>query len=117
MYGRYIGAPLMFGDGYEPACPADMELVSSAEMPQATLPNSKILASLDSHLSYLGSPERSAVIVRIEQHLELFSDVPTCTNPVKRQLLREEVTYMLDHGIAEPSCSAWSSPCLLVGKA
>lgn len=100
--------------------------------------NSKILADLDSHLSNLNPSERTDIIQLICQHLALFSDVPTCTNvlehdidvgqatpikqhpyrvnPVKCQLLHKEVQYMLEHGIAEPSSSAWSSPCLLVEK-
>lgn len=41
---------------------------------------------------------------------------PYRVNPVKRQLLRKELDYMLQHGIAEPSASSWSSPCLLVEK-
>ena len=38
------------------------------------------------------------------------------TNPEKRTLFRREVEYMLKHGIAEPSNSSWSSPCILVPK-
>ncbi len=41
---------------------------------------------------------------------------PYRVNPVKHQLLYKEVQYMLEHGIAEPSSSPWSSPCLLVEK-
>lgn len=72
----------------------------------------------------------------IGKHPKLFSDVPTCTNvlqhdidvgdaapigqhpyranPEKRRLMSKEVDYMLQHGIAEPSASLWSSLCLLV---
>ncbi len=28
--------------------------------------------------------------------------------------MRNEVAYLLEHGLAKPSCSPWSSPCLLV---
>ena len=47
--------------------------------------------------------------VPIKQH-------PYHVNPVKRAVLKKEVEYMLLNNIAEPSMSAWSSPCILVGK-
>ena len=37
-------------------------------------------------------------------------------NPYKCMRLQKQVDYMLGHGIAEPSCSPWSSPCLLAIK-
>ncbi|KAK2920617.1 hypothetical protein Q8A73_000102 [Channa argus] len=37
-------------------------------------------------------------------------------NPTKRALLQQEVIYLLENGLAVPSSSAWSSPCLLVPK-
>lgn len=68
----------------------------------------------------------------------LFSDVPgrtsVCThgidvgnakpikqhpyrlNPRKREVIKAEVDYLLKHGMAVPSQSPWSSPCLLVPK-
>lgn len=116
----------------------DTDVVVNPEMSQGRLPNSRILASLDDHLSYLDPPNCFDIMEVIHQHPEFFSDVPTRTNvlhhdidvgvagptkqppyrvnPVKRQLLRREVDYMLQHGIAEPSASSWSSPCLLVDK-
>lgn len=36
--------------------------------------------------------------------------------PDKRRWLQEQVDYMVDNGIAEPSCSSWRSPCLLAHK-
>ncbi|XP_073721213.1 uncharacterized protein [Misgurnus anguillicaudatus] len=116
----------------------ESEVAAVSETVQSRLPNSKILADVDSYLSYLNPSERSDIIQLVQQHLSLFSDVPSCTNvlehdidvgqaipikqhpyrvnPVKRQLLCKEVKYMLQYGIAEPSSSAWSSPCLLVEK-
>ena len=69
---------------------------------------------------------------------QLFPDVPTKTtaalhdaivdncqpikqhpyrlNPIKLEHLRDEVKYMLDNDIIEPSTSGWSSPCILVPK-
>ncbi len=37
-------------------------------------------------------------------------------NVAKRAVMRGEVDYLLEHGLAKPSCSPWSSPCLLVPK-
>ena len=37
-------------------------------------------------------------------------------NPVKQQILREEVQYLLDNDFIEPSQSEWSFPCILVPK-
>lgn len=37
-------------------------------------------------------------------------------NPTKRILMQQEVEYLVKHGLAEPSNSAWSSPCILVPK-
>lgn len=37
-------------------------------------------------------------------------------NPQKRKQLQQEVKYMLDIGLIEPSHSAWSLPCVLVPK-
>ena len=41
---------------------------------------------------------------------------PYRMNPVKQQILREEVQYLLDNDFIEPSRSEWSSPCILVPK-
>ncbi|KAK7926273.1 hypothetical protein WMY93_008583 [Mugilogobius chulae] len=41
---------------------------------------------------------------------------PYRVNPDKRQRLQSQVDYMTSHGIAEPSSSPWSSPCLLAIK-
>ncbi len=30
--------------------------------------------------------------------------------------MKDEVEYLLENGLAKPSCSPWSSPCLLVTK-
>ena len=72
------------------------------------------------------------------RQIPVFPDVPSCTtyiyhdvdvgsalpckqhpyrvNPVKLQYLCNEVEYMLKNNIIEPSCSAWSSPYVLVPK-
>ena len=74
----------------------------------------------------------------IEDNLLLFSDHPSQTsvlyhdidveghkpikqhayrvNPTKRAMMQQEVSYLVEHGLAVPSASAWSSPCVLVPK-
>ncbi len=37
-------------------------------------------------------------------------------NPVKRELMEKETQYLVENGLAVPSCSPWCSPCLLVPK-
>ena len=37
-------------------------------------------------------------------------------NPTKRAMMQQEVSYLVEHGLAVPSTSAWSSPCVLVPK-
>ena len=41
---------------------------------------------------------------------------PYRLNPEKAEHLKKEITYMLENDIIEPSCSEWSSPCVLVPK-
>lgn len=103
------------------------------------LGNSEIFENLESYLSHLAPVKRSDMMSVLNSFKSIFSDVPTETNvlehdidvgdtkpikqhayrvnPEKRALLRTEVDYMIKHGIAEPSCSPWSSPCILVPKA
>lgn len=46
----------------------------------------------------------------------LIKQHPYRVNLDKRLRLKQQVAYMLENGIAEPSNSAWSSPCVLAGK-
>lgn len=69
----------------------------------------------------------------------MFADIPRCTNlteheiklkedgkpfkqrayrlsPFHKEVLKKEVNYLLHHGLAEPSSSPYSSPCVLVKK-
>ncbi|KAL7851811.1 hypothetical protein SRHO_G00175960 [Serrasalmus rhombeus] len=102
------------------------------------LRNSEILADLSPHLSHLSTEERNDLVSLIHSFPSLFPDIPTRTslvehdidvagalpirqhayrvNPTKRELLRREVDYLIANNLAEPSFSAWSSPCLLVDK-
>ena len=41
---------------------------------------------------------------------------PYRVNPIKLEKLRQEVQYMLEKDIIEPSQSSWASPCVLVPK-
>uniref|UniRef100_A0A3B3H3T2 Gypsy retrotransposon integrase-like protein 1 n=1 Tax=Oryzias latipes TaxID=8090 RepID=A0A3B3H3T2_ORYLA len=118
--------------------PVDTSNVALRGIPERRLLNSELLSSLDVHLAYLDCEKRADIVAILHRYLELFSDVPTCTsvlehdidvgdalpvkqhpyriNPEKRRIMQQEVSYMLQHGIAQPSSSPWSSPCLLVEK-
>lgn len=41
---------------------------------------------------------------------------PYCANPLKRALMKQETEYLLSNGLAMPSHSPWSSPCLVEAK-
>ncbi|KAL1280368.1 hypothetical protein QQF64_014968 [Cirrhinus molitorella] len=104
----------------------------------ARLKNSEMLAELNSHLSHLSDVQRSAVESLIADFPVLFHDVPSCTtvlqhdidvgktvpikqhayrvNAVKRSVMKAEVDYLCENGLAKQSFSPWSSPCFLVTK-
>lgn len=104
-----------------------------------SLQNSNVLNNLQTFLGHLSGYQRESIIKLINNFPSIFSDVPSCTNvlfhdidvgdaapvkqhpyrvnPLKRGIMKTEVEYMLRNGLAEPSQSAWSSPCLLVPKA
>ena len=104
----------------------------------ARLRNSEMLRSLREHLCHLDAVCQDDVLQLVEAFPSLFSDVPTRTsvlqhdidvrdarpvkqhayrvNPTKRQLMRQEVAYLLENDLAVPSTSPWSSPCLLIPK-
>lgn len=96
-----------------------------------------MLVALSDNLPHLSGEEQDDIIHLVESYPCLFQDMPSRTtviehdievgcnfpikhayrvNPVKQQLLRNEVDYLLKHDLAEQSSSAWSSPCLLVRK-
>lgn len=107
-------------------------------VPVMQLSNSEILKNLD-YLSHLDPKEVAEVASLLNEFQCICSDVPSETNvlehdievgdakpvkqhayrvnPEKHALLRQEVECMINHGIAEPSNSSWSSPCILVPKA
>ena len=110
----------------------------SVAVTQGMLCNSEALESLHMWLSHLSENQRDDLLALVRSNGSLFSDVPSQTsvlqhdidvagaapikqhpyrvNPDKRHRLRGQVDYMLQHAIAEPSCSPWSSPCLLATK-
>ena len=116
----------------------DMNFVKS-DPASSKLNNSDILKDLDQKLSHLNSDKRLELKQLILEYEHLFSDIPSKTdkmyhdvelidgskpvkqhpyrmNPVKQQILRDEVQYLLDNDFIEPSQSEWSSPCILVPK-
>ena len=116
----------------------DMNFVKSNPT-SSKLKNSDSLKDLDQKLSHLSSDKRLELKQLILEYEHLFPDIPSKTdkihhdvelidgskpvkqhpyrmNPVKQQILREEVQYLLDNDFIEPSQSEWSSPCILVPK-
>ncbi|XP_076877760.1 uncharacterized protein LOC143526887 isoform X2 [Brachyhypopomus gauderio] len=106
-------------------------------LPCARLPNSEALALLDAKL--VDVPHFSQDIKKmIKDYPSLFTDTPGRTtvlehdidvsghapikqhpyrvNPRKRTVLSQETPYLVENGLAIPSRSPWSSPCLLVPK-
>ena len=100
--------------------------------------NSEILSNLSQYLAHLSNKEREDMTSLILEYKEIFKDDPGLThllkhdvevgdnspikqgpyrlNPYKNELVRKEVKYMLDHNLALPSSSPWSSPVVLVKK-
>lgn len=110
----------------------------SRDIVEGRLNNSEMFGKLIYHLPHLSSLEKSDILKLVKSFPNLFSDVPSCTtviehdidvgnalpikqhayrvNPTKRELLKREITYLLDNNLAEPSFSSWCSPCILVNK-
>lgn len=100
--------------------------------------NSDILGDLRCYLEHLSETQYEDVSKLIQSFPSLFLDAPTRTsvlchdievgsaspvkqhpyrvNPKKREIMKAETEYLLKHGLAVPSQSPWSSPCLLVPK-
>lgn len=96
------------------------------------------MRDLNEFLSHLSDSRGKDVQGLIHSYPALFSDVPSCTNvlchdidvgehaaikqhpyrvnPTKRSVMKSEVDYLVENGLAVPSFSAWSSPCSLVLK-
>lgn len=89
-------------------------------------------------MSHLSNSRQQELIKVIHEFPALFGDAPSrthliehdvdvgdvspirqcfyCGPIVRQQALEAEVQYLLDNGLARPSCSSWASPCLLVKK-
>lgn len=102
------------------------------------LKNSEFLSTINDQLSYLSVPQRQDIIDLLRTYTSVLGDVPTCTSvlrhdidvgdaspirqhvyrcsPAKREAMRTEVEYLVENGFAKPSCSPWSSPCVMVPK-
>lgn len=102
------------------------------------LNNSDILANLDSKMAHLTFDQREKLKNLVFSFKNICPDVPNKAtaachdvdigdaapikqhpyqlNPLKREVMRNEIQYMLDNDIIEPSNSDWSSPSLLVPK-
>ena len=103
------------------------------------LDNSRALDGMSERLSHLGSDQRRELLQLLRKFPQITQDTPTRTHviehdvalvegarpvkqypyrlsPEKRELMRQEVQYLLDNDLAVPSCSPWAAPCLLVPK-
>lgn len=118
--------------------PDDGLALLGSDQQSGRLSNTEFLAKIDAHLNYLPVDQRREMVSLIRSHPSLFSDVPSSTNvlkhdidvgsasPIKqhayrcplakRELMKKEANYLLENGLAVPSCSPWSSPCLLAPK-
>lgn len=64
-------------------------------------------------------PQPSPVVtyeVRLVEGAVPVKQSPYRVSPAKRQILKDEVQFLLQHGLAETSNSEWASPCVLVPK-
>ncbi|TKS65422.1 Retrovirus-related Pol polyprotein from transposon opus [Collichthys lucidus] len=115
----------------------DLTIPSEAQQ-SGRLSNSDFMSNVEQHLSYLSPAQQQDVLDLIAAYPTLYGDVPSRTHvlehdidvsnhtPIKqhayrcpydkRKLMKKEVAYLVEHGLARPSCSPWSSPCLLAPK-
>ena len=102
------------------------------------LKNSEILAKIEEKMRHLDTMQKDELSQLITEYSDLFPDAPTKTtavyhdveirdalpikqhpyrvNPLKLDAMREEINYMLENDIIEPSNSDFSSPSMLVSK-
>ena len=115
------------------------ELDNLFELSASTkLSNSDILRQFDAKLTHLQPSQQEDIRELIREYGHLFPDVPSRTtliaydvnvgdaqpvkqhpyrlNPSKQAYLNNEIQYLLDNDLIEPSQSNWSSPCILVPK-
>ena len=102
------------------------------------LSNSEIFDDLETKLNQVSQDKRTPLIELLLKYESVFLDVPNRTNvlmhdvdvgnassikqhsywvnPIKLEKLRQDVQYMLDKYIIEPSQSSWASPYILFPK-
>ena len=103
------------------------------------LTNSRARRELGEKLGHLETGQRQQLLRMLDEFPGILQDTPTRTHilqhdvttvgeatpvrqyphrtsPEKKRLMREEVRYLLENGLAAPSTSPWASPCLLVKK-
>lgn len=101
--------------------------------------NSEIIANLHEYLSFLSLSKIRDVSLILKDFPQVTADNPGFCghtlhdvqlapevrpirqspyrlSPEKKAIMKKEVDYLLDHGLAEPSNSPWASPSLLVPK-
>lgn len=108
-------------------------------LPNCNMSNSDTLSKMDEKVPHLTQAQKKDLTDLLQQFPRVTQDtLGRCTlvkheirlipdahpikqapyrlNPEKRRVMQEEVNYLLDHGLAEPSRSPWASPCLLAPK-
>ena len=123
-----------------------LSVVAPSEMEEFAVPdgrwksdNSEILSNLDNHFSHLSYHQSQDLKRLIHRYPSIFKDTPglvSCVNhnvvlkpdakpvrqppyrmnPQRAEMVKQEVKYMLDNNLIEPSDSPWSSPVVLVKK-
>ncbi|XP_074648994.1 uncharacterized protein LOC141904313 [Tubulanus polymorphus] len=103
-----------------------------------TVTSDNFLEKISCHLEHLESDEKAQLTHLLIEYKHLFTEKPGLTdllkhdvdvgnsrpvkqhhyrlNPERAEIMKEEVIEMLKLGVAEPSDSQWSSPCILVSK-
>lgn len=104
----------------------------------ARLSNSELLLNIERHLDYLSEGHRKNIVSLIHEFPSLFADNlsqtnvlfhdidvmiaapikqhPYRVNPLKREMMRKEVNYLLEQGLAATSLSPWSLPCFFCAE-
>ena len=104
------------------------------------LSNSVILDDLANYYDNLSPNQLSDLAKIFQQYPSVTSDTPGCCtylfhdiklnsscespirqtpyrlNPARKKIMDQEIAYLLNNNLAEPSMSPWASPCLLVPK-
>ena len=124
----------------EASDPDNSDSQSDVHVPEIMpkLNNSEILKNFKGKVSHLPENYQQCLTQLFLKFAKLFPDVPTQTdvlvhdidvgeaqpvkqapyrlNPAKKQVLHDEVQYLLANNLIKPSRSNWCSPCVLVLK-